>query len=79
MFTRSVRDVAFVAPVSSGRGSVYIYVDGVKKATLSLHAATTAYRRVLWQWHFSSLATHSIKIVVAGNVRVDLDCFVALR
>jgi hypothetical protein len=79
VFARSMRDVAFVAPVGPTRGSVYIYVDGVKKATISLHSSSTLYRRVLWQWHFSSLAAHSIKIVVAGNVRVDLDCFLVLR
>lgn len=79
VFTRSFRDVAFVAPMGATRGSVYIYVDGVKQATISLHASTSAYRRVLWQYRVSSIGTHAIKIVVAGNVRVDLDCFVVLR
>jgi VCBS repeat-containing protein len=77
-FKRSFRDVAFVAPKSSTRGSVYVYVDGVKVATISLKQSTTAYRQVLWAAHFSTLATHTIRLVVVGNGRVDLDCFVVL-
>lgn len=77
-FTRTFRDVAFVAPKSSSRGSADIYVDGVKVATISLKQASTQYRQVVWTTHFSTLASHSIKVVVVGNGRVDVDCFVVL-
>jgi hypothetical protein len=68
-----------VAPKSSSRGSASIYVDGVKVATVSLKQASTQYRQVVWTTHFSTLASRSIKVVVVGNGRVDVDCFVILR
>jgi len=78
-FTHVMRDVAFVAPRSSTRGSVDIYVDGVKQlGGATLKATTTAYRQVIWQFHFSTIGTHTIKIVVRGTGRVDLDCFAIL-
>src|SRR5439155_22130987 len=70
-FTISARDIAFVAPQSSGRGSVRIYVDGVLAATITEHSTTTLYRQVLWSRHFGALATHKIKLVVVGGARVD--------
>jgi cadherin-like protein/Big-like domain-containing protein len=77
-FTRSFRDVAFVAPKSSTRGSADIYVDGVKVATVSLKSSTGKYRQVIWTAHFNSKTTHTVRIVVVGNGRIDLDCFVIL-
>jgi hypothetical protein len=78
-FTRAFRDVAFVAPTSSGRGKADIYLDGVKVASISLKSSTTRYRRVLWAAHFDALATHVVRVVVTGSRRVDVDCFVVLR
>ncbi|MFI5054347.1 MAG: Ig-like domain-containing protein, partial [Acidimicrobiia bacterium] len=78
-FAVSGRDFAFVAPKGSTRGSARIYVDGVLAATVSLKSTTTLYRQVLWSKHFTASATHTIKVVVVGNGRVDVDCFVALR
>lgn len=78
-FTTAARDFAFVAPVASFRGSARIYVDGVWVATISEHASTSASRRVLWATHFTTLATHSIRIVVLGNGRIDVDCFLTLH
>ncbi|HLX34599.1 MAG TPA: Ig-like domain-containing protein [Candidatus Limnocylindrales bacterium] len=73
------RDFAFVSPTSSTRGSLRIYVDGVLVATISERTSSTLYRRVLWQRHYSSLGTHTIKIVAVGGARIDLDCFLAFR
>jgi hypothetical protein len=78
-FTRTLRDVAFVAPISSGRGTADIYLDGVKVASISLKSSTTRYRRVLWTAHFDALTTHVVRVVVTGSRRVDVDCFVVLR
>jgi hypothetical protein len=78
-FTVTARDVAFVAPISSTRGSVRIYVDGVLAATVSEHGSTTIYRRVLWSRHFSTLVSHSIRVVLVGDGRIDIDAFLALR
>ena len=77
-FTHVMRDVAFVGPRSSTRGSFDVYVDGVKVGAAAMKATTTAYQQVVWQYHFAKIGTHTIKIVLRGNGRVDLDCFVIL-
>jgi large repetitive protein len=77
-FTHVMRDVAFVGPRSSTRGSVDIYVDGVKVSAVSMKTTTTIYRQVIWQMHFAKIGTHTIKVVVRGNGRFDIDCFLIL-
>jgi len=64
--------------MSSTRGSVKVYVDGAYIVTVSLKRSTTTYRQVMWTMHFATEASHTIKLVVAGNGRVDLDCFAVL-
>jgi hypothetical protein len=78
-FTVTARDFAFVSPTSSTRGSFRVYVDGVLVSTLSEKSTSTVYRRVLWAAHFSTLASHTIKVYVVGDGRIDVDCFLALR
>jgi hypothetical protein len=53
-----------------------VYVDGVFVATVDLYAASASYRSVAYARTWSSLGTHTIRIVVvgtAGRPRVDLD------
>ncbi len=79
--TTSARSLAFVTTIASSRGSVWIYIDGYYRATISL-AGPTAYRRIAYSTGWASLGTHSIKIVVVGTVghpRVDLDAFEVVR
>jgi hypothetical protein len=78
-FGRTLRDVAFVAPRSSTRGTAYVYLDGVKVGTITLRTSLTHYRQVLWSAHFNSTGFHTIKIVVVGTGRIDVDCFVVLN
>jgi VCBS repeat-containing protein len=78
-FSRTFRDVAIVAPRSSTRGTAYVYLDGVKVATISLKTSVTSYRQVVWTAHFASIGGHTVKIVVVGTGRIDLDCFVVLN
>jgi VCBS repeat-containing protein len=78
-FTRSGRDFAFVAPKGTIRGSARIYVDNVLVSTVSEWSTSTSYRQVLWSRHFSAFATHTIKVVVLGTGRIDVDAFLALR
>jgi len=77
--TVSARDVAFVAPTSSVRGSARIYLDGVWVSTISEKSPTSLFRQVLWSAHFSAVGTHTIRIFILGNGKIDLDCFVVLR
>ncbi|HEX8024914.1 MAG TPA: Ig-like domain-containing protein, partial [Candidatus Limnocylindrales bacterium] len=78
--TTTMRDVAFVGPISATRGTASIYVDNVLIATtLNETSATTFYKRVIWATHFASVGTHTIRFVVTGPARIDLDCFLILR
>jgi len=79
--TTSARSLAFVTTVASSRGSVWIYVDGSYRATISL-AGPTAYKHIVYATSWASIGTHSLKIVVvgtAGHPRVDLDAFEVVR
>ena len=79
--TTSARSLAFVTTIASTRGSVWIYVDGSYRATISL-AGPTAYRSIVYCASWASIGTHSIRIVVVGTVgrpRVDLDAFEVVR
>lgn len=78
-FTTTARDFAFVSPTSSTRGTFKVYVDGVLVSTISEKSTATVYRRVLWATHFSTPASHTIKVYVVGDGRIDVDCFLALR
>lgn len=78
-FSQFGRDYSFIAPKGSGRGWARIYLDGVLQTTVSLWSSSTFYRQVLWSAHYGSDASHTIRIVVYGNGRVDVDCFAIFR
>jgi 20S proteasome alpha/beta subunit len=64
-----------------GRGSARVYLDGVYRKTVSLHAANVALRRIVYVANWKTQGAHTIRIVVvgtAGHQRVDLDAFVRL-
>ena len=81
-----VTDFAWVSTLGKDRGMADVYVDGVKKATVDLYAASTKYRQIVFTWDSGGApGTHTIQIQVLGtkNIkshgkRVDLDTFVAL-
>ena len=47
-FTFSGRSVAIVAPKGATRGSAKVYVDGVLKTTVDLHASSTVAQGVVY-------------------------------
>ncbi|MCW3843819.1 N-acetylmuramoyl-L-alanine amidase [Micromonospora yasonensis] len=72
------RSVSFIATRSSTSGQVYVYLDGVKVATVDLKASSTAYRQAVWTKSWSTSGAHTIKIVVvgtSGRPRVTTDGF----
>jgi hypothetical protein len=80
--TTSARSLAFVTTRGPSRGAVKVYVDGILKATIDLQAATLQAKFVAYSASWSTVATHSLRIVVvgtAGRPRVDLDAFELLR
>jgi len=79
-YTTTARSLSFVTTTSGTRGTAQIYVDGVLAATVNLSAGTITYRVVAFTKTWSSVGTHTIKVVSVGSpVRVDIDAFVILR
>jgi subtilisin len=73
------RGIALVAPYGTSRGSAKIYIDGVYRSTISLHASVNRNRGVAWSLTFSTVKARLIEVRVVGNGRVDIDAFVILR
>ena len=76
-FTFSGRAVALVAPTSSSRGTVKVYIDGVYISTATEKTVGSIARRLVFARTLSA-GSHTIKLVVVGNGRVDLDAIVVL-
>ena len=77
-YTTSARSLSFVTTKGASRGRARIYIDGVLQATVDLNAASTTYRFVAFSKTWSSVGTHTIK-VVAVDSRVDVDAFGVIR
>lgn len=76
------KSIAWIAPKSAGRGSARVYVDGIYRGTVSLYSRVTLARQVVFVRSWTTVGTHTIKIVVVGTYRhprVDLDAFATLR
>ncbi|HLX34108.1 MAG TPA: hypothetical protein VKR30_02580 [Candidatus Limnocylindrales bacterium] len=70
-----------MATTGTGYGSFKVYLDGVYVGTGSDYATSTQYRRLVYSKTWSSVATHTIKLVcsgTSGHPRIDLDAFVVL-
>jgi hypothetical protein len=80
-YTFTGRSIALVTTRSLARGKVRVYVNGSLVATVDC-GGPTAYRSVLWQRTWSTSASRTVKLVVAGTAgrpRFDLDAFAVLR
>jgi hypothetical protein len=74
------RGIAFIAPTNATRGRAYIYVNGTLKATVDLRSSTALYRRAMYVANWTTYATRTIEVKVAGTGRnVSIDGFVILR
>ncbi|MEU6393011.1 N-acetylmuramoyl-L-alanine amidase [Streptomyces sp. NPDC046939] len=66
-WTFTGRSAAWVVSRASGSGQAYVYVDGVKAATVDLRSTATKYRDVQWTKTWAASGKHTVKIVVAGT------------
>ncbi|WP_329188270.1 peptidoglycan recognition protein [Actinacidiphila glaucinigra] len=66
-WTFTGRSVGWVVSRASTSGQAYVYVDGVKAATVDLKSSTTAYRQTIWSKSWSTSAKHTLKVVVVGT------------
>jgi hypothetical protein len=74
------REIVWVAPKNSRAGTAYVYIDGVKKATVNLYSATGRNGQQVFKQVFLTSGRHTIKIVVASSgKRVGVDAFLILR
>jgi hypothetical protein len=76
------RDVAWVATKGRGHGKATVYVDGVLVATVDLYAASASDRRLIFARHWSTVGTHTIRIVglaTPARPMIDVDAFLTLR
>jgi hypothetical protein len=81
-FTFSGRTAAVVAPMSAGRSSFKVYVDGVYVKTVSLYSAATKSRVVVYSTGTLAPQLHTLKLVhtrVGSRIRADVDAFVVIR
>lgn len=80
-YTFTGSSIAWVGAIGPTRGSARVFIDGVLKATVNTYSSTSAYKRTLYVFNWSSQGTHTIKVVVvgtAGHARVDVDGFVRI-
>ncbi|MFE0085733.1 N-acetylmuramoyl-L-alanine amidase, partial [[Kitasatospora] papulosa] len=66
-WTFTGRSAAWVVSRASTSGQAYVYVDGVKTATVDLKSSTTKYRDAIWTKSWATSAKHTVKIVVVGT------------
>lgn len=80
-YTTTARSISFVTTKGPNRGSAKVYIDGVLAATINLTAEAHTYRYVAFSRTWSSVGTHTIRIVSVGTPvpRVDIDAFGVIR
>ncbi len=76
--TQTMRDVAWVAAKTPTSGQAEVWIDGNLAATINLRGPK-AYRKVVFQAHFATLASHTLEIRPIGGGRVYLDAILLVR
>ena len=80
-YTTTARSLSFITTVGPTRGSANVYIDGVFQGTVNLNGPTTTYRFAAFSKTWSTVGTHTIRIVSVGSpyARVDIDAFGVIR
>jgi len=81
-FHRAAMAMAVVGRRGPTSGKAKVYVDGVLVSTIDLYRSTSQSRVVLFSHAWSTVATHTVRVVVvgtAGRPRVDIDAFAIAR
>jgi hypothetical protein len=80
--TTEARSLSFVTTLGPNRGAARIYIDGNHVTTVDLNAPEPTYRYVAFTRTWSSVGTHTIRVVAVGtpdHPRVDVDAFGVIR
>ena len=80
-WTTSARSLSFITTKGPNRGTAEIWIDGALAATVELTAETHTYQFVAFAKTWSSVGTHTVRIVSVGSPvpRVDIDAFGVIR
>ena len=80
-YTTTARSLSFITTRATTRGVVEIWIDGAKVTTIDLAVGPTEFRWVAYSKTWSSVGTHTIKVVSVGvaGPRVDVDAFGVIR
>jgi hypothetical protein len=78
-FVFTGRDVGWIATRATTSGKAQLLIDGVLVTTVDLDISKTAYRKLVFQRHFSSVGTHTLEIQPVGDGRIDIDGFAVLQ
>lgn len=76
VFSFTGLDVGWIATRTTSSGKAEVYLDGVLVRTVDLDRSSTAYRQIVFQAHFATLAAHTLELRPVGDGRVYLDGFV---
>ncbi len=71
--------VAWIARRGSNRGSADVFIDGVQVATVDLHRAAPAAKRIVFRHAWPASGAHTLRVRVVGtpgHPYVDIDGFV---
>ena len=66
-YTFTGSSIAWVSSRGPTRGSADVYVDGVRRATVSLYSSEFSARATVFAYGWATSGTHTIRIVVAGT------------
>ena len=78
-FTRSMRDISWMATRTRTSGTAQVWIDGSLAATVNLRAGSTLYRQSVFHRDFGAVGTHTIEIRSLGGGRVYFDAFAILQ
>ncbi|MEO5705377.1 MAG: hypothetical protein ABIZ52_06275 [Candidatus Limnocylindrales bacterium] len=78
-YTFTGRAVAWVTTMRPDSGAVQVWLDGALAATVDTHADAAAYRQIVFSKAWTTYATHTIKLVVVGSARAEIDAFEVIR
>ena len=70
--------IAWVSRRAPNAGRARVRIDGVRVATVDLHAASRGYRRIVFATALATDGPHTIEIRPLGDGRVDVDAFIVL-
>jgi len=80
-FTFTGRNVAWIAPTASNRGTATVSIDGTAVATRDLYSSTAVGKVVDYSYQWATNGTHTIRVRVNGTTgrpAIDVDAFVVM-